>query len=267
METITTYRDKKLVQYLKPGLRVCLSFRHGIGDTVMFQPIYETLKRLYPDVHWNLKTYNGQEVIWDDGTDTEYDYWFEIAFPSSEHLPGITKPQLCCDVEIGIKYSDVPEPLSPPPKRNFESPLVAVHFQSTCDPSINVPPSVAQRVWNGILKAGLIPIEVHFQHKWHNKINTKFPFITATVREADASMVSLIGLLERCRACIGVNSGPFYLAKSMGLPVLYLRTKYTMEQYLRNPGGLSLMKNQIREDIIEAWLRSLSSDAIVSDAS
>ena len=169
METITTYRDKKLVQYLKPGLRVCLSFRHGVGDTVQFQPIYETLKRLYPDVHWNLKTYNGQEAIWDDGTDTEYDYWFEIAYPSSEHLPGITKPQLCCDVELGIKYSDVPEPLSPPPKRNFDSPLVAVHFQSTCDPSINVPPSVARAR----------PIRAPVSRSWRLATSADFPHTPA----------------------------------------------------------------------------------------
>lgn len=258
MVRVVDYKDKRVVDYLKAGLNVCLSFRHGLGDTVQFQPLYETLKRLYPDVSWNLKCYNGQEEIWDEGPGEPYDYWFEIAFPSSEHLPDKTKPQLCCEVELGIDYADVPEPLSAPPKMDFESPLVAVHFQSTCDPTINIPWAVAQRVWNGVLQAGLIPIEVHFKHRWHNKLNEKYAFINTTVRDAEARMSSLIGLLSRCRACIGVNSGPFYLAKSMGLPVLYLRTKYTQEHYLRNPGGLSLMKNQIREETVSKWLNSLN---------
>lgn len=67
MIEVREFQGKKLVEYLRPGLRVRLLFAHGPGDTVLFLPVYNALKALYPDVYRALKTYNGQEELFDDG--------------------------------------------------------------------------------------------------------------------------------------------------------------------------------------------------------
>ena len=115
MIEVREFQGKKLVEYLRPGLRVRLLFAHGLGDTVLFLPIYNALKALYPDVYWALKTYNGQEELFDDGDVTgPADYEFTIDFPCGEHIPGMTKPRMCCEQELGIDYDAVVPDTYPP---------------------------------------------------------------------------------------------------------------------------------------------------------
>lgn len=264
MEIIRDFSGKKLVEYLKPDLRVCLHFRHGIGDTVCFLPIYETLKRMYPEVSWNLRTFSGQEEVFDDGEDTEYDYLFVIIYPEPwfrQELRNKKKAEFCCEYEIGIPYSEVPETLSPPPRSDFSSPLVGAAFQSTSLRAINVSPLTASKVWDGILQAELVPIEIHYKHKYHNPQNTMPGCVTATTRPCKPTLSSLIGLLNACRAFIGVDSGVFFLAKSLGIPVLYLRTVRGLDSYLRNPDCLSLDELHVTPESVRQWLLTVSRDA------
>ena len=61
---ITEYRNKKLIDYLKNGQNVLILFNdHGLGDVVMFMPLYERLKQMFPGVHFNLKCNRGQEFF------------------------------------------------------------------------------------------------------------------------------------------------------------------------------------------------------------
>ncbi|NGX49315.1 MAG: hypothetical protein K940chlam5_00913 [Candidatus Anoxychlamydiales bacterium] len=227
---ITDYKDKKLVEYLEPGQKVLIRFGHGLGDTILFMPIFEKLKKLYPKVKFDLYVESGQEEIFTSIKDKDapgYDHVFHLDFPMSEGS-NKTKPQLCCEREIGIP------PITQVAKfPAYESPFVAVHFQGTALPgSVSCPEEIAKRVWLEILEAGKIPIECHFQHCWHNPVNKKYDFIDSSTRSAKAEITSLIGLIQHSFAFIGIASGPFITALST-IPerTLYLEKAHPLNTY------------------------------------
>ena len=253
MIEIREFQGKKLVEYLRPGLRVRLLFAHGLGDTVLFLPVYNALKALYLDVYWALKTYNGQEELFDDGDVTgPVDYEFTIDFPCGEHIPGMTKPRMCCEQELGIDY-DAVVPDTYPPILACRSPLVGVHFNSTCFPAQSIPIQAAKSIWEGVLAAGCVPIEVHFEHKYHNKKNYKYPFVDATVRGCQPRISALTGLLQRCGAFIGCNSGPYWLASAIGIPTLFVHTVYPLHSYIRGSADI-IKKEDVTAEKIRDWV-------------
>lgn len=205
------------LDYMKPR-RVLIVFWHGVGDVVQFLGLLDILKQKYPETQFDLGLQKGldEETLYPsavllenlDNIEEGYDITFLIHFPV-ETDPDLTKSELCCREELGIdpvtNYKLITKP--------FESKLCAVHFNLTCLPDLVTPEyDVAQQIWNDILNAGWIPIEVHFQHIYHNPVNTKFDFIDCTVRRCIPRLSSLIGLLQRCGAFIGVVSGPFHCA-------------------------------------------------------
>ena len=111
INVISNFKDKKLVEYLKDGMRVMILFNwHGMGDCIMFLPLYYKLKKMYPNVSFNLKCNVGQEIF-DDINDKEYDIYFDIIFPEFNdkryypHTVGKSKPHICCCTELGIPFS------------------------------------------------------------------------------------------------------------------------------------------------------------------
>ena len=254
---ITEYHEKKLVEYLEPGLSVLIRFGHGWGDTLMFMPIFWRLQDLYAEVKFDLYLECGQECVFDSFPDKEgpdHDYVFHLDFPMSEGS-GLTKAQKCCIDELGI------EPLSeiaPLPK--VESPIVSVHFQGTALPnSVNCPEETARQIWQEILDAGKIPIEAHFRHTFHNPVNTRYGFVDRHVRYCHANLDNLIGLIQSSFAFVGIASGPFVTALSI-MPgrTFYLERNHAATDYVKHLDIRSAHVDSYEDGTVKEWLTSLS---------
>jgi len=252
---ISNYKDKKLIEYLKPGMKVLIRFAHGWGDTLFFMPIFEKLKKLYPDVKFDIYLESGQEKIfksYPDKDSKEHDLIFHLDFPMSEGSD-LTKAEKCCVDEIGIE--PIKEEVADLP--SYPSPLVAVHFQGTALPEqVSCPPLIAGQIWTEIKKCGLIPIECHFEHAWHNPINQRYFFVDSSVRGSKACLKNLIGLLQHCRAFIGVASGPFVTALSI-MPdrMLFLEKYHKLHNYThKNISKVDILNYQ--PGSVKKWLNN-----------
>lgn len=252
---ITEFKDKKLAEYLEPGGKYLVRFGHGLGDTIMFMPIYDALVEAYPDCQIDLYVESGQEEIWKSVPDKDapgYDEVFSLDFPMAIGS-GITKPAKCCIDEVGIEpftaLAQLPDKASP---------LVGVHFQGTALPgSVGCPENVAQQIWNEVLECGKVPIECHFEHLFHNPENKKFWFISNHVRNCMANLHNLIGLIRHCGAFIGVASGPWVAALSiMPERTLYLEKSHKVETYTDIEAARVDILNY-QSGNIKQWLESL----------
>jgi hypothetical protein len=143
--------------------------------------------------------------------------------------------------------------------KRYKSPIVAVHFQGTALPnSVNCPEDKASIIWNGILRLGLIPIECHFMHMYHNPANQKYGFIDCSVRSVKPRLQTLIGLIQHCYAFIGVASGPFVTALSvMPERTLLIENLHTLVDYVPKGTGSSIHHKDITSEKIVKWLYTL----------
>ena len=253
---IQEYKEKKLVEYLEDGQKVLIRFGHGWGDTLMFIPLFRRLQDLYPKIHFDLYVECGQEKIFDSFPDKDgdgHDYVFHLDFPMSEGS-GLTKAQKCCVDELGI------DPVSEIVTLDkYPSPLVGVHFHGTALPdSVSCPQGIAEKVWNEVLESGKIPIEVHYLHCFHNPVNTIYNFCNRHVRDCNANLPSLIGLIQRCFAFIGVASGPFVTALSvMPTRVFYLAKNHAITDYVKHLDIKNVHISEYRDGMVREWLTSL----------
>ncbi len=253
---ITDFSEKKVAEYLHPQQRVLIRFGHGLGDTIMFMPALDELRHQFPDTQIDLYVETGQEEIWESVEDKDaegYDLVFSLNFPMAAGT-GLTKVGKCCIEELGIEpvtgLADLP---------NCDSPLVAVHFQGTALPgAVGCPDAIVEQVWAEVLAAGRMPIEAHFEHVFHNPENTKPACVTASMRECQPRVSSLIGLLQHCYAFIGVASGPFVVAASV-MPdrCFYLENSHPLETYTDIDMAWADV-NDYREGSVAAWLTSLT---------
>jgi hypothetical protein len=197
---------------------------------MMFYPVFEKLVSLYPNVTFDLYLESGQEKIFpcvQNYNENNYDLIFDIHFPMSEGTQ-YAKAEICCLAEIGI------EPVIDLYKFDrYESPFVAVHFQSTALPGFaNCDEQTAVQIWNEIVFTGLIPIECHFEHMFHNPVNEKFNFITREVRGIKPEIKTLVSLIQHSFAFIGVASGPLVVAMSTFADrTIYLKRDFDVNNY------------------------------------
>jgi len=255
-EIISSYGEKKVVEYFEDGMKILIKYGHGVGDLLMFMPAFHRLRDLYPKVDIKLYVECGQEQIFEsvrEINEDEYDYIFEIHFPMSEGT-GFTKGQLCCVSELGIEpvFNIVKLPRK-------SSPFVAVHFHGTALPdSVGCPEDVAGAIWHDIIDFGKIPIECHFEHVFHNPVNTKFDFIDRHVRTCVANLDNLVGLIQHSFAFIGVASGPFITALStFPSRTLFLEKHHKLEDYTRlGVAKVNLDKGYLKGSVGN-WLASL----------
>jgi len=258
---IAEYKQKKLIEYLKPGGKYLIRFGHGLGDTVMFMPAFFALKQQYPESQIDIYLECGQEEIFESVQDKEgdgYDEVFHLDYPMVEGGNG-TKTEKCCREELGMTHPMLDVAYLP----KKPSPLVALHFQGTALPnSVNCPPGVANQIWQEVIDAGKIPIEVHFKHIFHNPVNTRFGFVNRHVRDCKADLHNLIGLLQRCCGFIGVASGPFVAALSI-MPgrVMYLQRLHDIKSYVTNGAAATVVdvNNGFESGTVFEWLRNLQS--------
>lgn len=252
---ITDFSKKKLVEYLKPGQKVLIRFGHGLGDTILFIPLFEKLKQLYPQVHFDLYVESGQEEIWESIKDKDalgYDLVFSLDFPMSEGSKW-TKPELCCVNELGIEPMTALAKLPQKP-----SPFVALHFQGTALPdSVNFPEEIAHQIWEEVKESGKIPIECHFEHVFHNPRNMRYSFIDNSVRNYKANLSNLFGLLQHSFAFIGIASGPFIAALSiMPERTFFLESSHRLSTYTK----AKIPKINLQDwkpGLIKQWLEKL----------
>lgn len=256
---ITDYRGRKLVEYLQPGGKYLIRFGHGLGDTLMFMPALQRLRMQHPECTIDVYLESGQEEIFNSAQDKEgeeYDEVFHLDYPMSEGGRNGTKTEKCCRDELGMDGKMLPDVA---PLDEWESPLVAVHFQGTALPgSVNCPADVASQIWQEVVDADMIPIEVHFQHMFHNPVNEKYKFVSRHVRDCKASLPSLIGLMQRCRAFIGVASGPFVVALSVMERdrIMYLERRHGLENYVRH--NMDIVRVDVNQGyekgMVKSWL-------------
>ncbi len=262
--------EKKLSAYLTDYYKVksvLIFFWHGLGDLIMFVEPYEALKAKYSHIKFDIALPRGlsQEEILPgallvDGEETikfegerfeEYNIIVRINFPMNEGQREYTKGEYCCIKELGIDpvwgHKEMPK---------YKSRLVGVHFNITCLPaSANADEQVAKQIWGEIIEAGCIPIETHFEHVFHNPVNTKFDFVDCSVRRVKPQISTLIGLLRTCKAFIGVVSGNFHTALAC-MPqerVMLLEKDFKLECFTKHKIAKTSLKDY-KNGTVKKWL-------------
>lgn len=252
---VSDFRVKKLIDHLEPGRRYLIQFWHGWGDVVMFMPLLERLRQLRPDcsIDISLCPGRGQESIITEAVPFEpekYDLTFCLTWPMETATR--TKQEMGCIHELGIEPSS--DHYRPAPQ---ESPLVLVHFQSGSCPAATCPEGVARRIWNEIEQAGCIPYEVQFACYVSAGRHVRWDFIKASARDVSpqaSTLRSLVGLMQRARAFVGVVSGPLNTAIGI-IPerTMCLNVHLRVSGVTRRPIA-SCDVSQYRDGTVYAWL-------------
>jgi hypothetical protein len=228
----------------KPNQRILIVFWHGIGDTLMFLPLYKYLTEMFTDHHFDLSLLPGvgqAEFIGDCLELPESDFIknhdaaFVISFPMVEGGAAntMTKVEHCCKNEMGFP---IPESgMELPYKEPVANKLVGIHLQGTCLPgSTNPDDAQAELIWNDIKNAGYIPIDLHFCHVFHNPVNKVYPWVTRGCRDLAPSLSMLQMMIQNCAAVCAVASGPFVISACIKPEkTIYLEKHHTSNCYIK----------------------------------
>lgn len=236
---VREFSRRKVSDFLSTGnyRRVLIRFHHGLGDVIAFHPCFERLRQLYPAVEIKLHVHCGQEEIFGqvDDDESRYDIVFELSYSCSEWtFPDRTKAENCCMEELGIPP---PRPQLKPAGR-FPSPLVGLHFFSTCMPqALGCPEEAARRLWRQLVEAELVPLDTHMAHGFDNPENRPYRWADCSIRSAKATLPNLFGTIGCCCGFAGVASGNFHVALTLFPPelVLFLRNDIPAERLTRLP--------------------------------
>ena len=267
-QTITSY-----IEEYKPK-RILLVFFHGLGDFLGFRGVYAYLINKYPDIEfvYGIDEQMGYEKFLLDHEKYEllnrtsistdkYDFAFLIAYTQNREGE-MCKAENCMLEEVG-SFSPLPTPHQPvalAPSR-----LVTVHFFSTWGPEafgMIGREETAHKIWGEIIKAGLVPIETNFEHKYSNPENKNFDWINAHVRGVKCSGENLMTLLQASHAFIGVISGNIHAALSC-LPrdkVMALTTY--MPSRALGEGVPFINIDNYKDGSVYEWLRKLDGKKI-----
>ena len=251
---------------------VAILFFHGLGDCVMFKGLLDFLRKEFYMLRIDILLQGGlgQLPIYPDGIELsdssdealqamDYEYIFKIHFPVE--VPGKTKSELCCELELGIEATTIFAPL---PK--CSSKFIGVHMFNTALPDVfNVSEDVAGHIWQEILDAGYIPIELAFKHVYHNPRNTQFPRFDRSVRDVTPTVYTLLGTLGACAGFIGVPSGPLHCAIAMKMDILYLQRKVTIDMFTHDAIE-SVDADNYTPGAVKTWCEHLPKFQIVSES-
>lgn len=240
---IKKYDKKRVVDYLKPGLRALVKFDwHGLGDMIMFYPLYQRLKELHPDVEWHLKA-NRDQQYFEETPKAEVDIIFDISFPETPSLfrdssYALSKPEACAVCELGIPWTPDLEFSWKPTKWNeplrLKNNCIGFVYQVHSDPSKGLNTGVGANFWRHIQEAGFTPIEVQFNNPNANKKNGRAAFANYSCRDFEPSVENLVAVLKQCKGFVGVNTGTFCAAVCIcDKAPLALDTKYPFSPYYK----------------------------------
>lgn len=238
MIIIRDFNKKKVADYLKEGCKALLYFPHGLGDDIMFMPLYLKLVELFPQSEIAVQWAEGRTDIFPQPKEPAYyDYVFVIVFhetPTDYRFQKYSKPECCCVHELGIDFDLSLDFTWQPPK--VRSPFIGVSFMCNSNPNYNIPYHVAKQVWQAIQFCGKVPIEVYFRHMQYNVKNEPYDFVNCSTRGVEPSVTAFTGVLQQCQAFIGVNSGTLCMAAAM-YPgrVLHLHNKFPFTYYRKRP--------------------------------
>lgn len=222
--------NKKVIDYLKPGGKYQLHMGyHGLGDVVMFYPIFRKLQKDYPDCIIDFKGRIGQEYFDEIKTDN-YDIVFEIIFPEPNYKD-MSKVELCCVKEIGIPFTEDID-YTWKPNKPLRNNIIGVNFIVDSNSRRNLNYQKAKKVWEFIKKCGFIPLEVIFYHPCAKYKSEKYDFIDFTTRGIKAKPETTLDILSSCAGFIGVNSGTLVMYSSL-FPekAMHLNTSYDFKYY------------------------------------
>lgn len=261
------FKKCKIVDYLnkyKNGA-ACFLFSHGLGDYINFIPLFESLKKEYPD--WRLHLYSrsyynriylkSMEIPEDIRTlYRKYSYIFRISYPelTKEERYRWTKVENCNLKEIGLDNFEW-KPYNLMNGYNKESKIIGFHgFGNTNIKNKNIDLYKMEQIWCEIKELKYEPFEIHI-----NDGNLCCPYFinrNNSLRFNDPDINLFIKKIRECKYFIGIESGPFYLAGS----ILGYNKIIALEKYLKFnhiPINYNLIdikyyeKNSIKNKILE----------------
>ena len=254
--------SKKVSDYISenPEGKYLISFKHGLGDLLMFYPAFKVLQSMFPKARIDLLTHRGQEGLFDTyDSAVPYDITFRLMFPLNDPYPGYTKPAFCCITELGIDPKSVKEDcVTALPK--YDSPFISLGLCSNCRPhEYGIPKDKAKFIYDTCVDLGYVPIDVHFKTESDNPYNRPVDGIRCSTRDAQTSISNLFGILQRSYAFIGGNSGPLYSAigcMGKNRVMLIEPRRGEWKRFFKDPCKVVYV-NDLTPIVISDWLDSL----------
>lgn len=217
---------------------VLLIFDHGLGDMVLFLPVYHELKKQMGKRIDLASPIRRQFHLIDpcivpiQENDTflreKYDYIYRVRYPDSknsliptEYNDDPPKPYLCALYEFGMKPFIWRAIRKENPLYNKESKRVGFHFFGhTSFETKFCPKDVAETMWEETIKAGYEPFEIHMRPQYFvsmlpNQFEVdSFKYATKenSLRFEYPDLSLMIQEICKCRFFFGVDSGPLYLS-------------------------------------------------------
>ena len=243
-----------LASVIREGMKVCLVFPHGLGDIVMFRPVLDRLRSLYPKTVIHMMVKPDYPELDDHNESIEYDLAFWLDYYMALPAKGETKNGRCCREELGIS-----QPLDDRPKApgGFRSPWVGIGCTSVCFPEMFAPSAwEAKQINDGVIEAGFIPLDTAMMSK-PGYFTRRSP-MAVDLRSVPGTYSKLAGIIERCHAFIGTLSGAYHVAQSLlpGRTLLLCPRAGEWRRLYRN-APLHVNMRDITKETIRDWLLSL----------
>ena len=254
-EVIGAYKEPK---------KILIVFWHGVGDLLMFLPLYKYMKHLFVKHTFDLGLIPavGHKHIVPEGLELpekdflkDHDACFVISFPMIEGSNTMTKVEYCAQLEVGLKAGVFESPYLTrlPILEPTKNKLIGVHFQGTCLPgSTNPEEDLARKIWDDIRLAGYVPIDLHMEHAFHNPVNKPYSWASRTCRDLVPSLSTLKMIIEQCHAVVAVASGPFVLSLCINQArTIFLQKHHKAECYVYGFTQVVDILNYDRENLIK----------------
>ena len=252
-------------QYVDQGARsILIDYPHGLGDVIMFRPYVKDMMRRNPGTVIDMKlTPALQPLVKPVKESGSYD--LEIYFPArfnerDPELRGMAKPECNVKYDLGVPYEkelEYTDPLFPASPARAASPFVGLNFCCSCYPMEgNCPSFTASMLWQAVIDAGFVPIEV-FVPKNSRKENAKYPFVRSSMRDVGPGINRMMSVMASLRGVASVSTGTFHYGMA-AYPdtTLYLQNGFKASSYTSKP-VLTLDVNRPDQKVIDEWIERL----------
>jgi FkbM family methyltransferase len=264
---ISDWSGTTALREIEDGKKYLIRCPRGLGDAVMFWPCFEALKAARPKAEISVAFQPGHGEIFPGSVADEpekqecaeygarYDGVFVVGARMESESQ--TKPKMLCFHELGI----------PNPKKyaSFEtqrSPLVGLHFWAgtpVASTTRIVSEHVARAIWSEVGEAGFIPVDLEFPRRsppppiWDWMIQAR-----QVVSPQAVTARNLLGLIQRCFACVVVDSAPLHLATAaLGVQrVMLIRNRVLMP--MGDLGWKQIEPANYAAGAVKFWLEGLT---------